>query len=462
MPGLLPHLRILPVAAALALAAFTPQSLHAQGAPAATLVKDPIPGPKTCFWARGPHSKDPYINVAYPDGATFYWAAIFSIPEGAKLTLEGEFPHARYMSFISYNEAGVPVEAVADYLIKPQAGSSNPFLTGADRNAAARSYSIEIVDGQPDPKRKEGMNITGETRDRLHTPKYGPGQQAIIYRIYANDLGRDEGGGVPLPTPVLTLKDGKVLRGAETCTPLRARQAPVIDAAALAVPFDKYAELVKTEHASDTHPATSPPTWFIQYDREYLYGMYTGKLPANPRKSEGGFYPNPDNQYIRTILNRRLGKVFVMRGKAPTTPKTLRGDAKTGTGELRYWSFCSNQGFANTRVNDCVHDEQIPTGPDGFYTIVVSRKADRPRNAIPECGIAWLPMADDGDGAFDEDVTVLQLRHMLGTESFPNAIQAIDKIGEEAKVMGPYFPRGRYATPSSVETLFPCLLEKRQ
>ena len=40
--------------------------------------------------------------------------------------------------------------------------------------------------------------------------------------------------------------------------------------------------------------------------------------------------------------------------KAPTTPKTYNGAAKMGDGELRYWSWCSNQGFANTRVNQCV------------------------------------------------------------------------------------------------------------
>ena len=93
-----------------------------------------------------------------------------------------------------------------------------------------------------------------------------------------------------------------------------------------------------------------------------------------------------------------------------------------GSGDLRYWSYCSNQGFANTRVNACVHDENVPTGPDGFYTIVLRRAADRPRNAIPQCGIAWLPMADDGDGAVDDDVTVLQLRHMLGAGAFVLAV----------------------------------------
>lgn len=92
--------------------------------------KDPFPGPRSCFWARGPFSADPYLNVAYPDAATFYWAAVFTLPPGAKLDLEGNFPRSRYMSFISYDEAGVPIESVADYLIKPNAGAVNPFHAG--------------------------------------------------------------------------------------------------------------------------------------------------------------------------------------------------------------------------------------------------------------------------------------------------------------------------------------------
>lgn len=64
-------------------------------------VKPEIPGERNCFWSRGPVSADPYINIAYPDANVFYWSAIFSVPEGAKLELEGAFPHCRYMSLIS-------------------------------------------------------------------------------------------------------------------------------------------------------------------------------------------------------------------------------------------------------------------------------------------------------------------------------------------------------------------------
>lgn len=426
--------------------------------------KDPIPGPRSCFWLRGPASADPYINIAYPDSATYYWAAVFTMPVGAKLALEGKFPHARYMSFISYDEAGRPIESVADYLIKPKAGSSNPFLAGADRNVPQRDYSLGVVDGRPDPKQKTGMNLVGEQREAINAPKYGPpGQQVILYRIYVGDKGTDESAGAGLPTPVLTLADGKVLRGAEACPSLKTRQPLLLDPAAMAVPMEQYQTMLReAAKFGPTFPATNPPTWHQQLDRDALYGIYLNKPPAEgARKSEGGFYPNLDNQYIRAIINRKLGKVFMLRAKAPTTPKTFNGDARMGSGELRYWSYCSNQGFANTRVNECVHDEKIPVGPDGYYTLVLSRKADRPRNAMTQCGVAWLPMADDGDGAVDDDVTVLQLRHMLGTGNFANAVQGISKPGAEEKDMAAYFPRGRYMTANQFETAVPCQIEKR-
>lgn len=427
--------------------------------------KDPIPGPRSCFWARGPASADPYLNIAYPDAATFYWAAVFTLPPGAKLHLEGNFPHARYMSFISYNEAGVPIESVADYLIAPQPGAVNPFLTGAERNSAQRGWRLEIVDAPPPPNQPVGMNLQGQTRDKLHTPRYGaaPGQQTILYRIYANDKNADETGNAGLPVPVLTLPDGKVLRGADTCQPLRARQPLQLDPAAMAVPMEQYQELLATaKQFGPTFPATNPPTFYQQLDRQSLYDMYRGvPMRADARKSEGGFFPNLDNQYIRTILNRKLGKVFVLRAKAPTTPKTFNGEAKMGEGELRYWSWCSNQGFANTRVNACVYDEHVPVGPDGFYTLVVSRAADRPRNATPQCGVAWLPMADDGDGAGEEDVTVLQLRHMLGMGEFKHAVQGVRTHASMAQDMGAYYPRGRYMSTSAFETAVPCQIERR-
>ena len=431
---------------------------------------EPIPGPRTCFWRRGPVSKDPYINIAYPDAGVFYWNAAFTVPEGAKLYLEGEFPHARYMSLISYDGRGAPIESLADYLIIPNHNSTNPFIDGSKRKNRNRSYKVEIVNLPPEIRRKEGTRIdlksdikdsnideNNRNSNSLNAAQYGNGQQSIVYRIYVPDKNRNESGGVPLPEVVLVLNNGEELRGEKACDALRSNQAPQISIDAIGLPMTVYSKLLKQPGKPDTWPATVPPTWYLQYDREFLLGIYNGQLPKSFRKSTGGFYPNLDNNYVRTIINRKHGKVFVLKGKLPNTPKTFHGDEFMSKGDMVYWSICSNQGFANTRVNDCLFDEQVPVNNKGEYTIVISRVEDRPRNAFPECGIGWLPMADDGDGAIDEDVTVIQIRNMLSSPEFKHAIQNVSDIGKEKDIMGPYLPFSFYTTTGAFEVLFPCM-----
>lgn len=432
--------------------------------------RESIPGLRTCFWTRGPASKDPYINIAYPDASVYYWNATFTVPEDAQLHLEGEFPHSRYMSLISYDGRGTPIESLADYLIVPEENSVNPFVEGANRTIKKRTYTIEIVNLPPQIRRKEGTRLKLQTdvkgsgpqkeisyRNSLNATQYAHGQQSIIYRIYVPDKDKNESGGVPLPEPVLTLQNGDVLRGDDACDALRTNQAAQITIDAVGLPMTVYSQLVNQPGKPDTWPATVPPTWYLQYDRDFLLGIYNGQLPKSARKSTGGFYPNLDNNYVRTIINRKHGKVFVMKGKLPKTPKTYHGDKFMTKGELVYWSVCSNQGFANTRVNDCLFDEQVPVNKSGEYLIAVSREEDRPRNAYPECGVGWLPMADDGDGAIDEDVTVIQIRNMLASPDFEHAIQNVNEIGKEKEVMGPYLPVSFYTTTGAFEIIFPCL-----
>ncbi|MEZ5995719.1 MAG: hypothetical protein R3C25_08180 [Hyphomonadaceae bacterium] len=441
-----------------------------------------IPGPRTCFWSRGPHSADPYINVAYPDANVFYWAAVFTVPEGARLELRGQYPHSRYMSLISYDEAGRPVESLADYLIAPgdpgqrlgqarpqrwarlisdaeaaEGDAVNPFVPGNRRDSEARDYRVEVVDAPADAARTIGeRNAATSAGNVLHAPHYGAGQQVVLYRIYLPDQSRAPDGGVALPAPQLTMADGSVLEGADACQALHTGQRLAIAPDATGITPDAYRALISQPGRPDTWPAQNPARWFIQLDRESLLGIYTGHINENARRSEGGFYPNLDNNYIRTIVNRKHGRVFLIRGRAPTTPHTYGGDEVMGDGELRYWSVCSNQGFANTRVNDCLFDEEIPLDENGFYTIAVSREEDRPRNARPECGLAWLPMAPDGDGLFDPDVTVVQFRHMLTAPDFAHSIQRVERQDQLETTMSAYMPQTRYLMPSQVEAFFPC------
>ena len=411
-----------------------------------------ILGPRDCFWARGPFSADPYINVAYPDSNVYYWAAAFSTPEDSALEIKGEYPYSRYMSFFSYNERGKPIGSLTDFQIQSKA--TNPFILGNQRSDLSRSYSIEVVN--KNPLSDLSVSTDNPNRNILFTPEYRKNQQLVVYRIYLPDKNIDITGGVKLPQPVLTLSDGSKLVGEETCETLNTSQALQVSFDALGIPPNEYRELISQPDKPDTWPAHNPPKWFIQLDRKSLIGMYTGEIDPNAPRSEGGFYPNLDNQYIRSIINRKHGKVLIVRGKAPTTPKTYFKTSFTEEEDLRYWSLCSNQSFVNTRVNDCLHDEEIPIDKNGFYTIAISREEDRPRNAINECGIAWLPMADDGDGMFDDDVTIIQFRHLLPSDKFEHSIQKVKRQDQLEEIMGPYMPKARYLMPNQVETFFPC------
>ena len=196
---------------------------------------------------------------------------------------------------------------------------------------------------------------------------------------------------------------------------------------------------------SPNAPATNPPTWGKTSQVTSRFALYTGdyKIESNVRLRDGTFYANLDNQYVRSFISRKLGDVWVMRAKAPTTPKTFHGDARwSDAGKLRYWSWCSNQGFGTARVNACVFDEEVPVDAQGYYTIVMSRAGDRPRNAITECSVAWLPLADVGDGTGNPDITILLMRRMLGAGEFKNALHGILKQEDIGHGIGSYFPRG--------------------
>ncbi len=313
--------------------------------------------------------------------------------------------------------------------------------------------------GTRDKSRAEGVYLQGATAKVLAAPMNDGDQQVIIMRIYSPDTGTAPTAGVPLPTPVLRTADGQTLRGAQACQAIKAAQQLRISPDAVGMPAWRYRELLTLPGKPDTHPATNPPTWYAQFDRVQFESIFTGDTSKNDysRKSQG-FFPTVDNQYVRTFFNRKFGPIFVLRGKKPRTPKTMSGDAamEMNNVDMRYWSICSQKGAASTMVTQCLNDEQIVTDKDGNYLIAVSRAADRPRTAYPECGINWLRQPDDGDGLYDADQGNLLMRNMLVTPAFKQAVQSVTKTGDESEVMGPYLPRGFYLVQATFESLFPC------
>jgi hypothetical protein len=293
----------------------------------------------------------------------------------------------------------------------------------------------------------------------------------LLVRVYVPDRGRNPTGGVGLPAPRLRLSNGTVLKGQALCdatdSESKARgtqrlpdptalliQNPTYSALRypdqLTAPFDVFGGLMQEPRQVPAgFPAVRKGQWRAQYDRRYLLQMYTGDdapgAIAKPvRAAGGGFFPNINNNYVRTALSRHFGKVAVFTGKLPTSPSTRGGEKRMGSGQVRYTSFCMNESVYTTKVMDCTYDEEIPLRRDRRYTIVVSRRADRPVTATARCGKAWIDWWKAGDGYRDPNFGWFQIRNMLARPSFSEAIQNTSVPGDEKSVMGPYLPKLTY------------------
>ncbi|MHB8690345.1 MAG: hypothetical protein ACYDHH_03795 [Solirubrobacteraceae bacterium] len=375
-------------------------------------------------------------NIVWPEMTTTYEAGLVPIPPGGYAEIKGEFPHARFMSFQTSAENGKNINAWADFQIRPDAGSTNPFLPGADRTAAQRSYTIKVLDAPVPAAGPAANTLYNQSADgSVHGV---PATALVVLRYYLPDQGTGRTAGVPAPT--ITLVTAAGLR-----IPTPTCQDPVGDPG--------YTQtLAALGPQSSVLPGTGPlvanrtPVWHkfvnaVGGEAEFLlendvtgaavYSQtpkYTSKLPA-------GFFENLYNKYTFANISSDLGQVVVFRGKLPSTPRTFNGEPTMGSGQLRFWSMCTG-GTYSTVTYGCVVDKDVPVDANGNFTIAISTAAARPANAIAQCGVAWLPTGPPGQ-------TLVIMRNMLPADSFAQAIQRVTP-GQEQATMGAYYPSGRY------------------
>jgi len=390
----------------------------------------------TCLWY-GPAASGSGIggNYAFPDTGAIYWTSQMQLPAGSTLVLRGRYAHARYQSLNSYGTAAEPTDALNDVGTRPDRRSRNPFLTGARRTLPNRSYTARIVD-RPAPS-------AGAPRapNTLYAGVAGQTTQRIIYRVYVPDRGRDLTGGVGLPSARLRLANGTVLKGSAACAALHVdpQRLPLTT-----LPKALYESLRDQPGKPATFPAQRTPVFRAFYNIAFSIAcVFHGQCSGTPVRT-GGQYSNIDNQYVSSQVSLGFGPVLVLRGKLPTTPNTYPRARRMGRGQMRYWSICQNESLYTTRGAGCLYDHQIRTDRRGYYTIVTSRPSDRPSNARARCGVGFIPWpaAGDGDGHLDDGL--LLVRNMLPAASFRHSIQRTRTPGDEPRVMGAYYPRGRY------------------
>ena len=356
--------------------------------------------PAGCGWAA---KSDPdTANVAYPDESATYWVAGASPGPGTRLVIRGHYPRARYFSFHAYDAASRPVGGLADHEIRPDAGSANPF---SDPNATPGGhYTVQIV-GEAKPPQPEPNTL------------YAGGAAPVIYRVYVSDDPRDPAGGVPLPEMTLETADGAVPVPLHECEPLPPSTGGSVNEAIKEWSYPDYDPRVAP------HPtAQNPPSW------NRFYGV------GGPG---GGAFSNLHVAYGTLTLARQFGDVVVVRGRAPTFPDTRAGEPPIGEHRLRYWSICQNE-LATQRYVDCTPDHETLLDEHGYFTVVLSDPADRPKNATRENRVNWLPWG----GAYYDGLVIY--RHMLPGPGFSQAWQNVQQGMTPASVMGEYLPQAAY------------------
>jgi hypothetical protein len=428
----------------------------------------------TCFWGHPTANVGPInelnepVNVAGPDTNVAYYYTRFQLPAGATVTLRGQFPHARFFSLTTYvtkeSVTGYPSTSIYDEQINPDAGSINPFRPGEKRKAKNRSYTVTISGQTPPETPAPNMLYVGQEGKTAETQ-----QVEMIMRLYRTDKNLEANGGVPLPSPTLNPQGGSpISEESVVCSSLEDISGTEnVPTASEGVPPATYVHL--RELAPAPHPALSTPLWERFFNNQRLvapfyrgtpYEPLIAKLPTN---ITGGFYSTPANAYIATYADRTIGpntegeNILVLHAKMPTHPATYKHDKinnSAGT-QVRYWSLCAYGSIANPPLlnanSACLFDEEIPTNISDEYTIVVSLPQDRPKNAKPGCGVAWLNWGTAGDGQGRASLDVLVMRNQLPSPTFEQSIEKVTTPETEKEVMGDYYPKGTYMTKQEFE-----------
>ncbi len=470
----------------LALAALPGAALAAGGTPAVnpgSQGEGPTPG---CFWGPGemnvgpldePNETYPYRGLA-PDTNTDYYATTFKLAPGATVTLHGRFPYARFFSLTTYKnlngEPGIPADSVLDENIAPDPGSVNPYKAGENRNASNRSYTITIS-GAVEPAEPAANTLyvgqEGHTEETQNVE--------VIERIYRADRGLEANGGVALPAPTYNPTEGSpVSDEAEACSDLSVVSGvESLNETKFGVPAAQYKALrsgLPGTKEPATHPAVNPIRWEKFFNSGYLVAPFyrgTADEPAIAGLNStptSGLYATPANAYAIGYASRLFGpnaegqNILVLHAKMPTHPQTYNGNAlsEDGATQVRYWSLCNYTGISKGALlaanSGCLFDQEVPTNANGEYTIVVSLPQDRPADARPGCGVAWMNWGTAGDGEGRPDLDLLMVRNQVSNPTFAQSIAKVEHPGEEEAVMGAYYPHGTYTDKEQYESSNTC------
>ncbi len=391
---------------------------------------------------------------AYPEpAATYLYMPHQLLPFGSKAIITGAFPHSRFFSIQStesfqpenmHAQFGAPEVPIVDADINPDPGSTNPFRVGADRNAGLRNYTVTfeskignaatLTDAyKPTKNFRAAGNTRPTTGIRFNGPWGDPAYQdsspfvkhqglwspgELWIRYYLPDTSRGPLAGVALPKVTYQLPDGRRYFINADLT-AKAADANAAEPIAVQAPQDppvacgkdvgwtkQWGILRNGLQQLDAVYGSGPNP---QYERDVDKGV-TGRaedLPA-PVNYENAESLTPYNHYLTRCMALNTGKVAVLTGRKPTTPKTRAGQPVMTSAQARFWSITTyDDSFDTNNPNrpfgqpiSTINDEDIVTDATGHYTIVFSKAEDRPANATAANGVTWVDWGPKGLSAF--------------------------------------------------------------
>jgi len=367
------------------------------------------------------HEVDPEFKRLYmlgTDPHVTYAKLIFVAPVGSQLVVEGDFPHARYMSYeilppfdprhpATGTMGETPEVLLVDVDIEPDPGNINPFRVGADRTAPNRHYHVTFdlmlgnaVALNPEAMKSPEYRAPGNRRVGGPFGFAGPWGNNVFtpsvlwLRIYAPDKNTDIYGGVPLPRAVLQLKTGEKFWLQPDFSLALERETTLVSAGS-DVPREPYdfigpqqgwfkifgLTLLRFETAGYIASRTGTTQTSDQI-RENIRRMFLllfnrGEAAEPPGNYEGCATACKNINYLTRIFQLGPGTVYVITGKKPKFPRTRNGEAVMTCGEVRYWSISQYGRGEDDKYETAVNygslmDDEVVLNEDDEYIIVYS------------------------------------------------------------------------------------------
>lgn len=378
-----------------------------------------------------PRVGSPLVNNRFPyviaTAAANYFSAQFwtvpfvpappgflRIPRGGKVVFEGEYPLTRYFAFHPNDFETNNFPTLRDVDLDPDPGSENPWRKAIPAGMGRR-YTAQLVNAEA-PEFPEANSVyVGRSVNGGFNPAV-----FLIYRIYGADGGAlpPNSAGVPLPAVKIFDAAGELVEEYASCDPYPEGHVVMEDRSRM--------------------PAFPVPDHRAVFDAGGMNTSSNWGLPVT-------LLANKDVLYLGLFYTRNAGNVFAVRARKPRTPSRALGiPLHDENVDIRLFTVCGYN-FWNGRANDCVLDEKIPVDENGDYTIVVSDRSHRPRNATLGEGVYWLDWGPFLDGQ-------LTYRHLLSSDPLLVRMREAIDLGTVDSAISSFIPRSAHCSRETFES----------